>query len=439
MDSQSNKSGLNSYSLTDALLNRRSKRFAKGMSMDQGPLAHSSTQTPEPLTIDEEASLAFAACGTTGYAYADLPYQGDPEEEEGGGNIMTNFIGRTIASGDNIHSVAVFVMNDDGAWLVRRPQDFSATQNADFISMGRDRQFTEWYRNSRVPIADTRPKIPREIPYVPAFNKWSAERPGTTTFLPVMELSALYINVMLSAFSEEFAGYILDDRKCLRSAGLTKFAKSKGGFLHDNPNDDRLATVSFIENWVTEFAAIEQGGVHQNLGLMSAALDIGGFPYFAAHPYIWFQALGFRMEEIGVSKIIGAGAVFSLLLKLLNKNVKLPYAVGLEYGGETHLKPFCPPYYTSMEEAVRAFVHYKFDEDTGTLRANASVTGWKNPEKVLSRIPRYSERTIQATIAYCEYIYDTYGRFPSPSGPFRSTVAFQAHHPDREFYDKYYS
>lgn len=430
---------MNSYSLTDALLNRRSRRFAKGMSMDQGPLNHTSIHSPERLTIDEEAALAFAACGTTGYAYADLPYQSDPDREVGGGNIMTNFIGRTIASGDNIHSVVVFVLNDDGAWLIRRPQDFSADQNADFISMGKDRRFTDWYLNSRVRIADSRPEIPRQIPYVPAFNKWSAECPGTTTFLPVMELSALYINVMLSAFSEEFAGYILDDRKCLRSAGLSRFAKSKGGFLHDNPKDDRLATVSFVENWVTEFAAIEQGGAHQNLGLMSAALDIGGFPYFAAHPYIWFQALGFRMEEIGVSKIIGAGALFSLILKMLNKNVKLPYAVGLESGGETLLKPYCPPYYESMEEAVRAFVQHKFDEDTGTMRSNASATGWKNPENILSRIPRYSERTIEATISYCEYIYNTYGRFPSASGPFRSTVAFQAHHPDREFYDKYYS
>jgi hypothetical protein len=36
----------------------------------------------------------------------------------------------------------------------------------------------------------------------------------------------------------------------------------------------------------------------QNLGLMTQALGLGGFPHFAAHPFIWFQALGFRMQEI---------------------------------------------------------------------------------------------------------------------------------------------
>ena len=52
----------------------------------------------------------------------------------------------------------------------------------------------------------------------------------------------------------------------------------------------------FLETWLYEFIAIEQGGMLQNLGLMTQALGLGGFPHFAAHPFIWFQALGFRMQ-----------------------------------------------------------------------------------------------------------------------------------------------
>ena len=85
-----------------------------------------------------------------------------------------------------------------------------------------------------------------------------------------------------------------------------------------------------------EFCAVELGAILQNLGLMAAALGLGGFPHFAAHPFIWFQALGFRMEPVASS----------------NRR---------------------------------------------------------------------------------------YGRFPASTGPFRTRLAYQAHHVDPDFYDRYYS
>src|SRR5262249_19949309 len=102
--------------LIDALLNRRSRRFARGMRLDAAPLAFASPQSPAPLSLEDEALLAFAACGVTGYALAELPYQGAPDGS-GGGNIMSQFVGRTAASGDAMHVCAVFVVNDRGAWL----------------------------------------------------------------------------------------------------------------------------------------------------------------------------------------------------------------------------------------------------------------------------------------------------------------------------------
>jgi hypothetical protein len=58
---------------------------------------------PVPLTEAEEAALAFAACGITGCALADLCY------ERGQGNIMAGLVGRTVASGDGIQTVALVV------------------------------------------------------------------------------------------------------------------------------------------------------------------------------------------------------------------------------------------------------------------------------------------------------------------------------------------
>src|SRR5205085_3152162 len=113
------------YSLVDALVNRRSRRFGKGMQLNGGPLAYQSAQAPEPLSLDEESALAFAACGTTGYALAELPFESGAVPEAGGGNIMAQFTGRTVASPDALHVYTLFVINDDGVWLLKRLQNFA--------------------------------------------------------------------------------------------------------------------------------------------------------------------------------------------------------------------------------------------------------------------------------------------------------------------------
>jgi hypothetical protein len=86
---------LSTYPLVQALLDRRSRRFAKGMRLGGGPLTFTSAQKPQPLNLEEEAALAFAACGVTGYGLADLPFQNGDDPESGGGNILIHFIGRT--------------------------------------------------------------------------------------------------------------------------------------------------------------------------------------------------------------------------------------------------------------------------------------------------------------------------------------------------------
>src|SRR3712207_9400335 len=68
-----------------------------------------------------------------------------------------------------------------------------------------------------------------ELPFVMPFNKWAANVPGTTYLLPVNEFSAFYINVLLSAFSEDFGYFLVDERNRFKPAGIAKFARSKGG------------------------------------------------------------------------------------------------------------------------------------------------------------------------------------------------------------------
>ena len=427
-----------SYALLDALAGRRSRRFAKGMKLNGGPLMYGSLHPPAPLTGEEEAALAFAACGVTGYALAELPYQTGLTPDAGGGNIMKQFVGRTAPSADALHTVTVFVTNDEGTWMLRRPQDFPSTEIAGLVKASRERQLAELYERSRVRLADKRIDVPRELPYVPPFNRWSANVPGSTYFIPVNELTALYLNILLSCFGSDFNYFVVDERNGYRPAGIGRFARSRGGSLHDDPRDGRFMTVGFLESWLFELAAVEQGAVVQNLGLMGQALGLGGFPHFAAHPFGWTQALGFRMEEPRFSRTIAASPLLKLALRASGKDILLPTAVGLESDGQTLIKPYCPPYYSGMKEAVLAFLDSKFAPQRGSFRDGGATTAWRDGTRVQAGIPEYPKAAIEATIEYCEYVYGRYGRFPAACGPFRTVLAYQAHRLDPDFYKQFY-
>lgn len=437
-DPRSLPDGVLDFPLFQALLGRRSRRFAKGMHLRGGPLTHESAEPREPLTLSEEAALVFAACGMSGWALADLPYEAGAGPESGSGNIMAQFVGRTIPSPDALHNVILFVLNDEGAWMIRRPQDFPRADIPALVELAKEQRLLALYETSRVRIADARPDVPRELPYVPPFNKWSANVPGTTYFLPVNELTSLYINILLSALNEEFGYYFLDDRAGYRPAGVRQFARSRGGHLHDDSAAGRVVTVGFIESWLYELAAVEQGAMIQNLGLMTQALGLGGFPHFAAHPFIWPKALGFRMQPMRLSTILASPPLVRALLRLTGKDDVIPTGVGLERNGEALIRPYCPPYYRNMEEAVHAFLDTKFAPGRGTMRDGGTASGWREPATIQAGIPPHSDRTVAATIAYCEYVYRRYGRFPAGSGPFRTVLAHQAHHLDVGFYDRFY-
>lgn len=139
------------------------------------------------------------------------------------------------------------------------------------------------------------------------------------------------------------------------AGGVGRFARSKGGHLHDDPRDLRSATIQMVESSLLESMATEHGMVLQNLGLMTEALGLGGFPNFARHEYSWFKAAGFRMQSMGASRYAGAPWFLSAPARWLGMDPLVSYPVGLETGSEVLLKPFCPPYYKSMEDAVRAF------------------------------------------------------------------------------------
>lgn len=423
---------LDDYPLLDALRGRRSRRFGLGMKIESGPFAYESRHEPLPLTEAEEAALAFAACGVTGYALADLAY-GRGE----GGSMLAGLLGRTVASPDAINTVSVVLTNDDATYLLKRPQDFAPEEIPALVDLAQRGELVELYRRSRIKLGEGRAAPPVEPGYNFNINRWALYAPGGTYFVPVEDLTAIYINAMLEAFDETMAIFVLDERANFRPAGLSRFARGKGGHLNDDPASGRVATVQAIEMSLAEACAIEQGMVLQNLALMSQALGLGGFPNFARHEFGWFEALGFRMGEMPASRYLGANRLVSTTLRLLRRDQQVPYPLGLERDGATLLGPYCPPYYPSMEAAVRAFVDRKFGP-RGVFRGGAVNGGWRDPQGAASEIPAPSEAAVEATVAYCEYVYGRYGRFPAYGAPFRTVLGYQATHVDVDFYDRFY-
>ena len=210
------------------------------MSLNGGPLAYQSTHAPQPLSIEEEAALAFAGCGITGFALAELPYESGNVPEAGGGNIMTHLVSRTVASGDAMHNITLFVLNDEGVWMLKRPQDYPRDEIAGLSQAARERRLVELYEKSRVRIADGRQDVPRELPFVAPFNKWAANLPGTTYFLPVAECTRLLHQH--SALSLRRGVRLLRGGRTqsLQTTGIVRFARSKGGHLHDDPREAAL-------------------------------------------------------------------------------------------------------------------------------------------------------------------------------------------------------
>lgn len=431
---------MKNYGLFDALLNRRSRRFSRGMEIKSGPTEYSSKQKPHPLSEEEQAVLAFAACGITGAALADWSYA-----EEAGGTMMARSVGRTVSSPDAVHTASVFVIDDNATWLARRPQDLDPGVLAEVIELTQAEQFVEAWRKMRVKIADERIAPPTEPPFNITANQWSLYAEGTTYFLPVSSFTYAGINALLEFLSERNGFFVLDERRMYLPAGLKEFAKSNNGHLDDDPRNGKAMPIAYFERMGAELMAVEQGMILQNLGLACEAMGLSGFPAYAAHEESWFDALGFRMQSMPLTEFMAVPFPASTILKLTGKNPNMSYPVGLERDGEILLKSYAPPYYSSMEAAVQSVVDDKYKSggiygggERGVFKLRKANAGWQEPEQVSSQVPQISKKAISATVSLLEYIWNRYGRFPATYPPFHTLMGFQAGHVDEEFYNKHY-
>ena len=175
------------YPFFQTVFDRKSRRMGLGMSMP-GTLGYDSPYEAVPLTELEEALLLVVGTGLTGLNLGDI----DPSM---GADAMVQWTARTWPSSCSNHGTELFFTNDDGLYFLDMwnlmPEDgeISTLQNK-----SRDAQIDyilQMVRGAKKQLQPGRAKMPEGLPGLFVFNHWNANKPGTTLFLPVSNMTLL--------------------------------------------------------------------------------------------------------------------------------------------------------------------------------------------------------------------------------------------------------
>ncbi|MEM3734792.1 MAG: hypothetical protein QW158_07590 [Nitrososphaerales archaeon] len=407
--------------MLQAILSRRSRRFGLGMEIPEGPTKFKSVKQPLPLTEIEEALLIIAGVGVSGFALADVPYQPPPppagsdraerlRQFMGGGNAIISFVGRTYPTSAGSQGTELFYTNDKGVYVT----NFRKASAGDIIEVARVDNIDEivdYVKKHTTKLNEQRLIIPRRQPVISSVNLWDANQPGSTLFIPITDVSREYINLTF-LYVGDMGLNIIDDlhgnKPCCGEKWLEK------GLIRKTSS----VPLSYIEKLFLQAMAVESGFIIQNMMLMAEALGVGGWVFSGMSPSV-------IMGGTPLSKGLGFRFV-------IGKLSSLPNPVGID----GVFQSYCPPYVKDMDEAVDLVLAEKFGSKG--IYSSSRPTPFRKGINLENEVPRPSEDVIQCVKDICNYIYNTFGRFPATVDTMLCSLFFQAHHLDLEFYDKYY-
>ena len=407
------------FPLLDAILGRRSRRFGLGMEIKEGPNAFKSPNDPMPLDELEEAILVTAGTGISGMNLSDMPHTPRPEKADdindwdGMCNTMVEHVGRTWASPCGNHGTELFYTNDEGLFMFKLREKQPERVN-EFETMEDREKLLTFFQENRIKLSDERLDIPRNNASYMSFNLWDSNVPGTTVFMPITDITEEYINgIMLMV---DMGNTLVDDFNDGQPCGAERWIKE--GHI----SMEKAVPLSWHQNLMSLATCVEAGFISQNMTLTLQAMGLGGWAYGCAAPFIamggtpFAKGLGFRFES----------------------NPKQPSQIPQPVGLDGLFESFRPPYFKNMSDAVDAVVAKKFGPN-GTFNPDSNKPApYLKRGDFLRQVPKTPEKTIQCTKDICNYIYDTFGRFPAYIDPMVMYVWIQAQHIELDFYDKYY-
>lgn len=390
-----------SYSLFEAIYGRRSRRFGLGFEMPEGPFHYKSAHAPVPLTELEEALLVGAGAGFSGLPFWDLPTPPPYPRHSG----------RTFGTTRGGGHTKMFITNDDG-FYVFDDGAIGATKLREIETPVEREKILALYRTQRRELGRSRLDIPRRAPMLSGHDHWDSNRPGSTLFLPVCDVSASMISLIAQFVDPALRRYaaggrglnIVDDRNGNRPAGTEHWLRS--GFL----DVERVLPLSLVERQACYYIFSEPATICQNMFLATEAIGLGGWKHCGFLSLEILERMGFRIASSSStlpSNPIGLDDVF---------------------------EASCPPYFASMDAAVDAVMAPRLHEDNVPKPVPHRMSEVEHRAGAI----RFSDEGLACTKAVCNYIFDTYGRFPGGTDAMHSMWAFQAHHIDTDYYDRFF-
>jgi len=386
------------FSLFEALAHRRTRRFGLGYEIHDKCFDFKSEKKPVPLTELETALLVWAADGINGLSLG---------EAQTSTNVMQCWNGRTHGNACNDQSTNFIIMDDSGVYM-HKPKE--ATKLVEIETPDDWEKFITSFRQNTTKIIDQRPKFPPQ-----AFlqsNQWFAHTGGSTWFFPLVDLTSEYINFLLYGIDRD--RYQLIDANTGKGAGKKIQQAIDDGYLNGLQVPIQLMDI-FVYNVCVGACYFKI----QNAKLAAEAMGIGHFVWGGFTPLILLGGTPF-CKGFGFYFVQGKDGV--------------PNPVGLK----GHIEAHCPPFFKSMDDAVDDIVNRKYGPN-GCLTANfKGKTPFKDFSCITENVCKYDERAIELTKDYCNYVYDTYGRFPLVVDSIQMPVCLTLHHIDLDFYEKYY-
>jgi hypothetical protein len=392
------------FPLSTALTGRRSRRFAAGATIPDGPFAHRSTGPPLALDGLETILLLSGAAGNTGWHHL-LPHS-----TAAGGRLPSYAVlagGRTIASAGGFQTSELFFTDDAGVYVfeTRRAPALVERTGTGAISPG---ELLAAHRRRVRKLRDGRLHLRRDR-HVSPHNAWAANVPGSTVLIPVADVS--HAALALLWIGAQGGTCVYDDRAGAPIPGLERFRHRL-----DVGNPWPLTA---LEQEALAMCAAEQAMMCQAGALVCEAMGLGG----------WIFSGMDGLAVLGASgdpDVPGLGFRFDR-----DARWPLPNATGLA----GVMEGFCPPHAGDMRAAVDRLVEWKFGPG-GPYRAETPGP-FRNPAVRGMGVPADPE-LVEIVATTAAYVHARFGRFPGTVPTMLVTTYLQAHHLDLAFYDRFY-
>jgi hypothetical protein len=396
---------LEEFPLVDALFGRRSRRFALGGEIPDGPLAFRSAEQPVPLSELERMLVLGAMGGTTGWHFSITRHARYAPHMS---NYSAAAAGRTFPSAAGFHTAELFFTDDSGLYLFpTRDAGALVDPAAEKVT---PELMVERHRGRARKLADRRLYLPAEEPYLEGHNTWCVNVPGSLLVIPVADIAQHLIAVLCFLAQNGYAIY--DDVNGRQITALAGF----GGLVDlEHPLPLTVAEQYALTEATAELATCCYAGVLllQGMGLGGWMFDgIDRFSMLGASGNPDVPGLGFRYDE--------------------DERWSTPNHTGRQGVFEA----YCPPHYPDMTAAVEAFAERKFGP--GGPFHPGTPGAWTDSPRVRGSAQIHNQAFKACVAAQAQYVFNTFGKFPGTVPSVFIMNYVQAHHLDLDFYDRFF-